>query len=269
MKKIDLTKQGGFPATQDTLAFMQRGYNDILSTLGRWLGSLVILEGCTDSGGIISSGWVAMNGEIMLCSGGTGTNVYVKETTQLALYQDGVSKQVYKTKTLEFGIGTPQYNWTNFKRLDKYIDLINRVQQNEDDIAAINTTPAGIIAMWSGSVTALPTGWLLCDGTNGTPNLSGKFIAGYSAADSDYNTIGTTGGEKRHTLTESEMPRHNHNNGNFDRLLQVTGSNTTQGVDGSASEPDIINTGSIQEKGSDQAHENRPPYYVLAYIIKT
>jgi hypothetical protein len=50
--------------------------------------------------------------------------------------------------------------------------------------------PSGIISMWSGLNAAIPAGWLLCDGTNGTPNLIDRFIV---ASGTTYTT-GDTGG---------------------------------------------------------------------------
>jgi len=119
----------------------------------------------------------------------------------------------------------------------------------------------GIIVMWSGSPAAIPTGWALCDGAGGTPNLRGRFIVGYDATDADYNAIGDTGGSKTHTLTEAEMPSHTHT----EETRQFTGS----GIGTAAGTSEVIvvtqDTGST---GGDEPHENRPPYYTLAYIIK-
>ena len=71
----------------------------------------------------------------------------------------------------------------------------------------ITSLPSGIIVMWSGSSTDIPTGWLLCDGSNGTPDLRDRFIVG---AGSTYSPK-ATGGEATHKLTIAEMPSHNHN----------------------------------------------------------
>lgn len=64
----------------------------------------------------------------------------------------------------------------------------------------------GIIVMWSGSQSNIPSGWVLCDGNNGTPDLRNRFIVG---AGSVYS-INSTGGEATHTLSVAEMPSHNH-----------------------------------------------------------
>ena len=69
-----------------------------------------------------------------------------------------------------------------------------------------NAIPSGIICMWSGESTAIPSGWHLCDGDAGTPDLRDRFIVG---AGSTYN-VKDTGGEATHKLTTNEMPSHNH-----------------------------------------------------------
>ena len=55
--------------------------------------------------------------------------------------------------------------------------------------------PAGVIVMWSGALDAIPAGWALCDGTQGTPDLSNRFILGVGAAD---KYMGSTGGSHGH-----------------------------------------------------------------------
>lgn len=159
--------------------------------------------------------------------------------------------------------------------------------------------PTGVIVMWSGTV--IPIGWGLCDGgTYGgllTPDLRGRFVVGVDhytntqiiatgeyivigqtgltplTAPNDgttinYGTIGNKGGENGHTLSMAEMPQHNHavtlNNAGF----AVTTNGYTTGGGGGLTE--LQNQLSIteQNRGNSVVHENRPPYYVLAYIIK-
>lgn len=106
-------------------------------------------------------------------------------------------------------------------------------------------TPAGIIAMWGGAIGSIPSGWHLCDGTNGTPNLQGLFILGAGnvspAATSGFglNAIGSTGG----------ATTHNH--------LQT------------GNQP--IGTGSVFAASFNASTGNTssaPSYYALAYIQK-
>ena len=122
----------------------------------------------------------------------------------------------------------------------------------------------GMILMWSGATNQLPTGWALCDGGNGTPDLRDRFIVG---AGLGYG-VGAKGGEATHTLTVNEMPSHTHNNGDFNRLLRVDGQYTVRDWDSTATEPNIMASSTIAYTGGGQAHENRPPYYALAYIMK-
>jgi hypothetical protein len=54
--------------------------------------------------------------------------------------------------------------------------------------------PAGVIVMWSGQLDAIPAGWALCDGSDGTPDLRNRFILGVGAAE----YLGSTGGSREH-----------------------------------------------------------------------
>lgn len=166
--------------------------------------------------------------------------------------------------------------------------------------------PTGAIVMWSG--TLIPLGWGLCDGgTYGgltTPDLRGRFIVGVDNLPNtqviatgqyvvsgqtgttplvapntgtviNYGTIGNTGGENGHTLSLAEMPSHTHNVNAAVTNSNVFGFNVGFGNisigNGSAASGDTQTVSvSITEaaRGSGTTHENRPPYYVLAYIIK-
>lgn len=120
--------------------------------------------------------------------------------------------------------------------------------------------PTGVIVIWSGSADNIPNGWHICDGTDGTPDLTDKFVLGAGTT----HNVGDTGGEETHTLTVEEMPEHNHN------MLGWTESNkgypntqptVQKGGDGS----ETVHT---LWEGGDQPHNNMPPYYALCYIMK-
>ncbi len=119
--------------------------------------------------------------------------------------------------------------------------------------------PSGAIVMWSGSISNIPSGWVLCDGNNGTPDLRDRFVVG---AGNSYN-VGNTGGEASHNLTESEMPSHNHG---IKEVSNVNDSNIGEGFTHNDGDTSYINFS--QDAGGDSAHENRPPYHALAYIQK-
>lgn len=71
--------------------------------------------------------------------------------------------------------------------------------------------PRGIITMWSGAINAIPDGWLLCDGTNGTPDLRNRFVIGAGGA----FAVAATGGANSVTLAEANLPAHSHGVGSL------------------------------------------------------
>jgi len=115
--------------------------------------------------------------------------------------------------------------------------------------------PKGTIVMWNSLI--IPTGWFLCDGTNGTPNLKARFITGYSTVAGDYDAIGKTGGANTVTLSISQMPIHTH--GIIKSASLAAGTGSCNAATGST------NTGAA---GSSNSHPNLPPYYVLNYIMR-
>ena len=163
-----------------------------------------------------------------------------------------------------------------------------------------NGVPSGAIILWSGAVASIPAGWYLCNGANGTPNLQDRFIVG---AGSGY-AVGATGGSKDaivvshthstpdHTHTASSDSQGNHSHslylakdvyGSGD---QITGDDTS-GVDeqtytaktggitstnGAHSHNITVNSGGASttgSTGSSATNANLPPYYALAYIMKS
>lgn len=134
-----------------------------------------------------------------------------------------------------------------------------------------DAVPSGTIVMFHGST--IPTGWAICNGQNGTPDLRDRFIVG---AGKSYNP-GATGGSDTVTLTTSQMPSHNHsdaassislNNGygsaGYGSSWCVSiGNYKSAGT--LMSVPGKVNIGS---SGSGEPHENRPPYYALYFIMK-
>lgn len=97
------------------------------------------------------------------------------------------------------------------------------------------------------------------------PDRNGKVAVGLDAIDSDFDTVGKTGGEKEHQLTISEMPNHYHN-------YSKSGSETVQnssnlGADETAGSDAATQT-ATSTSGSDQPHNNMQPYVVMNYIIK-
>ena len=133
-------------------------------------------------------------------------------------------------------------------------------------INGTGAVPIGGIIMWRG--TTPPSGWQLCDGSNGTPDLRGRFVV-CIGGDNNY-AVGDTGGVDTVALTQEQMPKHSH-----------TVYGRSSGYAGRHNDSHEVITyynkewGSMSEKindttetGSSQAHENRPPYYALAFIMR-
>jgi microcystin-dependent protein len=131
---------------------------------------------------------------------------------------------------------------------------------------------SGMIMLWSGSVASIPSGWLLCDGSNSTPDLRNRFVVG---AGSTYS-VGGTGGSAdaiivshSHTINDSG---HSHEVGeNVARPVTGSGSiyGTPEGVAGSVSTLSAVTGISINSTGSSGTNANLPPYYALCYIMKS
>ena len=147
---------------------------------------------------------------------------------------------------------------------------------------------SGMIMMWSGSIATIPSGWLLCDGSSGTPDLRDRFIIGARQDDAGVAKTNVTGsltqpgGSKdaivvSHTHTATSVvtdPGHSHsldmgtslNPGQYfqpsPNLLTLNGMSTK-----SATTNISVNT-PVNSSGSSGTNANLPPYYALAFIMK-
>ncbi len=138
----------------------------------------------------------------------------------------------------------------------------------------VGELPTGIITMWSGAIGSIPAGWALCDGTNGTPNLRDRFVMG---AGGGY-AVGLTGGEAAHVLTVAEMPTHTHGvtDPGHRHGYRNGGGTTSSGYAANSNDgthptqyTDNATTGiTVNNAGGGNAHNNLPPYYALAFIMK-
>jgi len=146
----------------------------------------------------------------------------------------------------------------------------------------INSIPTGVITMWSGTIATIPSGWLLCNGSSGTPDLRNRFIVGayQDTAGVAYTTITgadtQTGGSKdainvSHTHTVNDS-------GHSHTITQIIGQGgsvgSSAGFTGNAPAITITGTNSattgitIASAGSSGTNANLVPYFALAYIMK-
>lgn len=183
-------------------------------------------------------------------------------------YSDTVKQKTATVKIYRSGESTPRIA-LEVKRLSKEVSA--------------SSVPSGTILPWYGALGSIPTGYALCNGSNGTPDLRNRFLVG---AGSSYS-LGNTGGANTVTLNTNQIPSHAHTRGTMEisgRLwagwMGGNGAFRTIGHagasgDGNAWVNDLMDfyasrtwTGETSYVGGSQAHENRPPYYAVYYIMK-
>jgi microcystin-dependent protein len=297
MNRANFTSKSTFPVSTYTYEFLQEMIQQV-AQLARIGGDNYILSGCEvvsepDDG--YTPGLMVINGEMMPFSGGQfWPEIEIVEVST----DDHFAGEDYPEAYVErYARPTASGNilFSSLKRLQPNIQM-----QDET---------LGIVKMWAGQVAKIPANYHLCDGSelliadypglyanlgvifggNGTttfclPDLRGKFVAGYNSADSDYDAIGDGGGAKTVTLTDDQIPTHNHlaaGNTIFNKLAcraaDGDANNTPGSLDaltpateyrvGGMTESQWTQA-TIQSVGGNVAHENRPPYFTLAYIIK-
>jgi hypothetical protein len=149
-----------------------------------------------------------------------------------------------------------------------------------------NAIPSGLISMWSGTIASIPSGWVLCNGSNSTPDLRNRFIIG---AHSDsvgvaYTTVTgsntQTGGTKdaivvshTHTATVTDAGHAHTFSGTLAKTDTVSGGGITIKTreDGTTTTSTVTTgiTVANSTEGSSGTNQNLPPYYALAFIMKT
>ena len=134
------------------------------------------------------------------------------------------------------------------------------------NLTGIVAVPSGCILIWSGAANAIPSGFVLCNGSNSTPDLRGKFVVGYHDGNNDYD-VGDTGGAETVTLTTAQIPSHKHTTNIDGQHVIPGGGGSSYPYGGGGSYASRLF--SMSNTGGGGAHENRPPFHALCYIMKT
>jgi len=170
----------------------------------------------------------------------------------------------------------------------------DRLSVNGEDVAYLSDgggggVPVGFIGMYSGLLADIPADWLICDGTNGTPDLTDKFVMG-TITEGD---IGVTGGSNdamvvshnhtasaSSTFTGNALSNHSHTYSepnNTGSASTTTGANhgltvhtgtATSSVSAGTPSGSVSTSVTIDAIGEDGAGKNVPAYVKLAYIMK-
>jgi hypothetical protein len=203
--------------------------------------------------------------------------------------------------TQSFNLSQLANNLTSAGLLDASDGLVNAVplanggtgattassaRTNLDVAQAVYSVPSGGIIMWSGSIASIPSGWLLCNGSSGTPDLRDRFVIG---SGTNY-PVASTGGSANaitvshtHTFsatTGNQNQNHLHEMNAF--LGNLDGSSTGYvGDDSGGGSAGTRNTGennvnhthtlsgTTDTTGGSGVNANLPPFYALAFIMKS
>ncbi len=170
----------------------------------------------------------------------------------------------------------PATNTTaNNMKLTGNLTIDGTVTFTNKDTLALNIFPKFMVIAWA-SDTNIPIGWVICDGTNGTPDLRGRFILGSGVGAKDMNNVllsnrilNASGGAETHTLTIDQIPAHTHPG-----IAQMA-NNCFRGGSCSGNRDTVWNDRSTDTgkaggdlQGKTAPHNNMPPFWVLTYIMK-
>ena len=237
------------------------------------------------------AGWQFFNNDGTVLSGGKLYTYSAGTTTPKATYTTSAGNIAHANPIILDSAGrTPQEIWLQTGYTYKFViqtsagvtlqTLDNLYPILQTSAATVNPFTAGMILIWSGSIGSIPTGWVLCNGSNGSPDLRDRFVI---AAGSTY-AVGGTGGSAdaivvthTHTATVSD-PTHTHlqtlsggagpdtgYNQTSSQTWSTTALGTTHATAGASTGISVSNASA----GSSGTNANLPPYYALAYIMKT
>lgn len=236
------------------------------------------------------------------------TTLYLEKTSISVTANADPYPSAYTQRVLKEGLGAEQFNWQDFSSLSGKTnkELLAEIQSLQAQIASLQPAPIGSIMIWPSN--NIPTGWHLCDGSSmnrtdyaslfsiidvtfgsndsssfNLPDMRGLYVAGRGA--NGYNNLNQKGGANTVQLKVNEMPVHRHVYSTDER---PESDKTYYGMDkverssyGSSGTGDGARLytsysgggyGKDGNKNGEQAdataHENRPPFIVMNYIIK-
>lgn len=281
---------GGSPSGTNTVTISPNDAKRVFIVSNTSGQSVVLTQG---SGGDVT---VPNNGKAIVYSDGGGASAAVVDVTPVTPTLAAIGLLTPTDGTFIVGNGSTWVAESGNTVLQSIGVTATATELNVLDgitatTSALNTAsthyvPSGGIIMWSGSIASIPSGWFLCNGSNGTPDLRNRFIVGAG----DAYAVAATGGADSVTLTEAQMPAHTHtgstnsagdhnhtaairdawqgntvdnNGGGFMYVGQNNTNTYTTSTAGAHT-----HTVTVGSTGGGTSHENRPPYYALAYIMK-
>lgn len=259
-----------------------------------------ILSGCVVAGSKAASGMIVLNSEILPFIGGEIQPYVTIQKTKITLDAfDEKYPEAYINKIAVFA-DTGVYKWDELKQVLTNLQLQQRFDSIKGDVP-------GITKGWAGFEAKIPQDYMFCDGRAllitdypelyenigvlhggdgvtyfNIPNSGGRVAVGYDTSKEAYNKIGNTGVSETETLTEAQIPEHDHvRSPLFNKLSAKAGDIDDQATPGDIHKAEAAreyNVGSMSEArwveatikkvGEGKAHNNMLPYYVEGKIIK-
>lgn len=312
-----------YPLDSNTLARLQDN-DTLLAMLGAIAGNKIILAGGEIEGNTHKAGYAYIkteaypDGEVLQFGAGQNNGFLKVEAINksvTAVGESGTDQAVYEAAYTERKLVVCQNSdenaipWGEFTQLTgkTNIELKQALDKALRQIALLNNPVGGIIIWPGGDGSAIPDGYLLCNGAEylqsdypslygvigntyddslncsgkvqstqagyfRIPDLRGRFVVGQLSDDasskSNFADKGSTGGEKEHLLTVEEMPKHHHLQGSEALYNEYGGGAYIGGRTHGDGKIGAYIRQNTSSVGANVAHNNLPPYYVLSYIIK-
>ncbi|HEX8575325.1 MAG TPA: hypothetical protein VF677_03445 [Flavobacterium sp.] len=193
MDLLNFVQTGGVPVKAERLQEMQTAYS-IFNQLGNLAGDLTIISGCTVTGTSVSDGFVFINGEMLKFKGAfISANVIIIENQSFKEFENGQLKALHFERYATFGTAATSWSWAGFKRIDPIIQLMQRLNTLEKKTAVFQF--GGGMVLWNKPAAEIPPGW------QEVVNWRGRLPMGWNPNDSDFSTLGGTGGSKSKSVS--------------------------------------------------------------------
>lgn len=307
MNSINFFSGDKFPQYRQALAKMQDMINLVAGLAGMG-GKNFILSGCeVDNNGNVSDGVIVLNGEVIALKGAkvniATAKITIKETRQDVNAFNVVYPETYINREAQFA-SNGEYSWSELEQVKTNVELAKVIKDITGDKPGTVKMWAGLVSqiptdymLCDGAELSINTYKELYDmlgvsfGGDGQnsfnlPDLRGRFVVGFDSSNPDYNAINKDkiGGANEVELATKHLPKHDHTDHtstSFNKLsaraADIDATNTPSGLDDKTPDAEYRVGGMtapqwaeaiIKPVGENKAHENRPPYMVLAYIIK-
>ncbi|WP_086984793.1 hypothetical protein [Elizabethkingia miricola] len=294
MKTFNFNQTGGFKLTTETLSDIQDAYS-IVERVAQVAGNMAIISGCKEASGgaSITNGVVMINDELLdFIGGGKQNTVIIREVITERKFENGEMKPVGKYRFATFGFSNEYFVWADFKRIPPLNTIEGRFKTIEDFIptvplqqieARLTKLERASKPILDGNAPLLfmrPANEIPEDWEEAT-EFRGRFPMGLNPNDLDFAQVLQAGGNKTHTLSMSELPRHSFKIFGGDGMNTATIANNPNGT--AASKGDSPNdnedwnytitstggeasAGNTNTLGGDQAHDIMNPYRIVIFI---